>query len=156
MLNLDELWEYIQTDDGRSKLEKVGDLLQYVLPWGAFIVVALLTPHNAIPVLIANAIIAGIVSILKHLSNYTPFGERPNGGINSFPSGHTSGAFSGAATILWVFGWQFAVVPLLAAALTGLSRIMAKKHWLRDVIGGALIAIAVQYHFLVGPVIVLH
>jgi hypothetical protein len=58
---------------------------------------------------------------------------------NSFPSGHTSSAF----TIATVMANEYANVPLVApisysiAALTGFSRINGKNHWASDVFFGA-------------------
>ncbi len=66
---------------------------------------------------------------------------------NSFPSGHTASAFMGAAFIHFHFGFYWSVIPYLLAALTGYSRIQAKNAWLRDVVAGAGLAIAISYFF---------
>jgi membrane-associated phospholipid phosphatase len=59
----------------------------------------------------------------------------------SFPSGHTSAAFSVAAVVAGEYGDRAFVPPLAygLAALTGLSRVYDDKHWASDVfVGGAL------------------
>ena len=67
--------------------------------------------------------------------------QRPDGsGNNSFPSGHTAGAFSGATFIHKRYGLKRAVVPYLLAGFTGYSRIYAEKHYWHDVIAGAALS----------------
>lgn len=58
---------------------------------------------------------------------------------SSFPSGHTTAAFS-AATVYAMEYRNKPWVPVIsysAAALVGLSRITENKHWLTDVLAGA-------------------
>ncbi len=62
---------------------------------------------------------------------------------NSFPSGHTALAFATAATL------QDADLPVAAkvgayglATLTAWSRLHDERHWLSDVVGGALLGYA--------------
>lgn len=60
---------------------------------------------------------------------------------SSFPSGHTTAAFSVASVIATQYR-ETKWVPVAAysvASLVGLSRIYDNKHWLTDVIGGAAI-----------------
>lgn len=76
---------------------------------------------------------------------------RPDGsGNDSFPSGHTAAAFA-AATYLSIryrdsLGGS---VPLLygAAALTGVARVKADKHYAKDVVAGAVIGVGMGYVF---------
>ncbi|HUQ96300.1 MAG TPA: phosphatase PAP2 family protein [Chitinophagaceae bacterium] len=63
-------------------------------------------------------------------------GKRLN---NSFPSGHTTAAFS-AATVFALEYKDRPLIPILsytAASLIGLSRITENKHWATDVLTGA-------------------
>ena len=69
------------------------------------------------------------------------FGEtRPNGGMHSFPSGHTSNAFAGA-TILY-FEYKD-TKPFLAwsgyffATASGIGHQQNNAHWVSDVLAGA-------------------
>ena len=67
---------------------------------------------------------------------------RPDGtGSQSFPSGHTSAAFSGAAFIQQRYGWRYGLPAFSAAAFTGYSRVFADRHFVEDVIAGAAIGI---------------
>jgi hypothetical protein len=64
--------------------------------------------------------------------------SRPDGSDNnSFPSGHTASAFSGAMFIHKRYGIEKAIVPYLLAGFTAFSRIEAKKHYFLDVLSGA-------------------
>ena len=64
--------------------------------------------------------------------------ERPNGQDNkSFPSGHTSNAFSLAAVAERHYGWKLGVPAYLLAGVVGASRIQQDKHYLSDVVAGA-------------------
>ena len=74
--------------------------------------------------------------------------------VVSFPSGHTTAAFS-AATVFAIEYRDNPWVPILsytAATLIGLSRITENKHWITDVFAGAALgceefAAAVVYRF---------
>lgn len=68
-------------------------------------------------------------------------GERPNGSMDNFPSGHTSFAFSGAWYIKKRYGWKYGAAPIAIATFTGYSRIYANKHDLKGVLSGALTGI---------------
>ena len=66
--------------------------------------------------------------------------RRPDGSDNkSFPSGHTSVSFAAAATIEKRYGWQVGLPAHIVAAFVGVSRIEAKKHFVGDVLVGAVI-----------------
>ena len=67
--------------------------------------------------------------------------ERPNGGGQSFPSGHTSMAFAGAEFIRKEYGGWWGVPAYLAAGYVGWSRVETKNHWTSDVLAGAAIGI---------------
>jgi len=98
--------------------------------------------------LLSGLATAFLTHLLKFLFNFTPLGKRPDGDKNSFPSGHTSSAFMGAVFFHLHFGLLISIVPYLLAGFTGFSRIYAKRHWLRDVIAGALLAFAIVYYSL--------
>ena len=82
---------------------------------------------------------------------YTVREKRPDSPArDSFPSGHTSSAFSGAAFIHRRYGFKYALLPYLGALFTGYSRVHAHRHYTRDVVAGALIGMAAGW-FLVDP-----
>jgi membrane-associated phospholipid phosphatase len=72
---------------------------------------------------------------------YTSAVRRPDGSAaNSFPSGHTAVAFTGAHIL---FREYYDVSPWIgiagyaAGTATGLMRILNRRHWLSDVVAGA-------------------
>jgi membrane-associated phospholipid phosphatase len=61
----------------------------------------------------------------------------------SFPSGHTSTAFSLAAVANHHYGWKVGVPAYVLASGIGLSRIESNRHHLSDVLAGATIGLIV-------------
>lgn len=71
-------------------------------------------------------------------------------GFNDFkgmPSGHSAGAFSGAAFVYYRYGWKAAIAPIILATLTAISRVQATKHSILQVSAGAGIAWGFAYLF---------
>jgi hypothetical protein len=81
---------------------------------------------------------------LVHFLKHTTKVERPWGGKTSFPSGHTTTAFTGATVLYHEFK---DTEPLLAwsgylfATATGAIRVTNNAHWLPDVLAAAGIGI---------------
>jgi membrane-associated phospholipid phosphatase len=79
-------------------------------------------------------------SILKYSVQRT----RPDASNNlSFPSGHTSTAFSLATVANHHYGWKVGVPAYVLASGIGFSRIEKDKHYLSDVLAGATIGLIV-------------
>jgi membrane-associated phospholipid phosphatase len=57
----------------------------------------------------------------------------------SFPSGHTSVSFAGAATLQNRYGWKVGLPAQFVAAFVGFARVKADKHHWYDVVAGAAI-----------------
>jgi len=72
---------------------------------------------------------------LKYAFNRT----RPNGGAYSYPSGHASVAFTAAGVTHAHFGTVWGAVAYVGAAYVGFSRMQENKHYLTDVIAGAIL-----------------
>ena len=73
---------------------------------------------------------------------------RPDGTNNlSFPSGHTSSAFSGASFVHFRYGFKYSIPLYIFASFTGYSRIESKKHYVEDVVAGAGLAILSSWYF---------
>lgn len=85
----------------------------------------------------AELIQSSVVASVKKISNET----RPNGGGNeSFPSGHTSNAFTGAEFMRLEYRGRspwYGVLGYTLAATTGFLRMYNNKHWLSDVVASA-------------------
>ena len=80
---------------------------------------------------------AAVTSSLKLLVGR----KRPGGGTHSFPSGHTSAAFAAATLINDNSGGALGVSAYGLAAMTGYSRMEARRHYPSDVLAGAAIGI---------------
>jgi membrane-associated phospholipid phosphatase len=89
----------------------------------------------------ASSILAagGATFVLKELVHE----RRPDRSDDrSFPSGHTSASFAAAATLEKRYGWQAGVPALAVASFVGLARVRADKHYVHDVVAGAVIGTA--------------
>lgn len=99
--------------------------------------------------LISNILTASITHGLKFAAGKT----RPNGGRHSFPSGHTTFAFTNATVVYNEFidsSPALAYSGYLFSTTTGVFRMVNNKHWLSDVMVGAGIGILVTnlvYYF---------
>lgn len=116
----------------------------FVVPIGGTIVFLVLRrPWTATYFLVAQAVSAGLVQLLKNT-----FGRaRPEGilivsDFGSFPSGHAAGAAT-LATIFVVLFPRLVVVIVGAAwlILMAFSRTYLLAHWLSDTLGGALVGV---------------
>lgn len=91
----------------------------------------------------ANILTAFSTSVLK----LTVGRERPDGSgtrfTSSFPSGHTSGSFALAATVDSMYGHKIGIPLYAFAGFVGLSRISDNKHFLSDVLFGAVLGTAI-------------
>lgn len=80
---------------------------------------------------------------------------RPNGeNEDSFPSGHTSAAFSSSGSLGYAYGYKAAIPAYLITSLTFLARLEDNKHWLSDLVVATSIGIfwgrasGVHHHYL--------
>lgn len=73
---------------------------------------------------------------------------RPNGEDDeSFPSGHSSVAFQGAAFIHQRYGLKYAITAYLGASYVAWSRVESDNHFTVDVMAGAAVGIASSFIF---------
>lgn len=69
--------------------------------------------------------------------------RRPSGGSYSFPSGHTTSAFSTVPVIWHHAGWKVGLGAGTMASLTALGRMEENRHFASDVIAGAALGLLV-------------
>lgn len=126
-------------------LEKAGDVLQVLLPAAGLGATYLYDdPEGRRQWLYSGATTIGSVLALKPLVEKV----RPSGATTtSFPSGHSAGAFWGAAFLNTRYGAWWGVPAYGLAALTGYSRIKADKHYADDVVAGASIALLSNWYW---------
>ncbi len=146
---------YVHKEFGHDHATNVDDYLRYapvVIMYGADILGAKAKNHwfdQTKYLFISNFVSRYTTRGLKSLTAKT----RPNGSSKSFPSGHSTAAFSNASVLYNEF---YESSPLLAysgytfAASTAVFRMFNNKHWLSDVMVGAGIGIVVTelvYYF---------
>ena len=104
-----------------------GDVLQLAIPAAAFASTLIWKEEGTQPTwqfVKAYGSSFVIEQALKHIVQK----PRPDGSDNlSFPSGHTTSAFSGAAFIQRKYGWKYGVPSYILASYVGYTRIQAKK-----------------------------
>jgi membrane-associated phospholipid phosphatase len=88
----------------------------------------------------------GTTQAIKFMAGRT----RPNGGSNSFPSGHTASTFATATVLQSHFGWKAGIPAYAFATYVGASRIQMQKHYLSDVAFGAAVGIVAGRTVTVG------
>lgn len=102
---------------------------------------------------IGAALVGGTSWGLKTIVDRT----RPNGGVNSFPSGHTTMAFASAALLNHEYGWRspwYGIAGYSFAMLTAIQRVATDWHWMSDTMFGMLIGIGgVELGYFINDVI---
>lgn len=92
--------------------------------------------------LMAGVTAYAIMAIAVNTMKYTFKHPRPGSGArNSFPSGHSATAFTGAELMRIEYGNWIGLAGYSIAVTVGALRIYNDKHWITDVLGGAAIGI---------------
>ena len=128
-----------------SNIEKSGDILEIVLPVTAFASTFIWKDQQKAPMQFIKTM--GTSFVITHTIKRLINKQRPNGGNYSFPSGHTSAAFTGAAFIERRYGLKAGIPTYLLASYVGWTRIESNYHDEWDVLGGAIIGIGSAYLF---------
>lgn len=135
-----EQWEYV--------LEDTGDVLQIALPVAAGLTTIIKKDWKGTQQF-ALSYTTGF--IITHSLKKIVHKQRPeNRGLyDSFPSGHTTSAFSGASFIQRRYGWKYGGAAYFLATLVGVSRMEGPDGWHDgwDVVAGAVIGIGSTYIF---------
>ena len=125
-------------------IKTAGDVLQAAVPGFAFTTTALKhDKKGAVQLLKSYALSIGATYLLK----YSVQEERPNGGNYSFPSGHTSNAFTSAEFLRVRYGWKWGIPFYAIGAFVAYSRVESDEHFPHDVIVGAAIGIISSHIF---------
>ncbi len=131
----------LQAKDG---VETAGDILQFVLPAAAAgLTLEQRDWRGSLEFGESAALTLGVTYGLK----YTVSERRPNGGSQSFPSGHTSISFSAAEFMRKRYGLEFGVPAYALASFVAYSRVESGEHHPHDVVAGAAIGIISSYIF---------
>lgn len=128
----------------KDAIQTAGDVLQYVLPGtAAGLTLVYQDGCGALQFGASAGVTLGVTYLLKYTVNET----RPNGGSESFPSGHTSISFSAAEFMRKRYGWEYGIPAYALASFVAYSRVESREHYPHDVIAGAAIGIASSYIF---------
>ena len=125
----------------QGKKCKADEYLQYVptaVHLGLGFIPGVKAKHNFRDRLLASAtahlLMAGITNTVK----YTVKENRPDSSKrNSFFSGHTATAFTGAELMRIEYGWGYGSAAYAVATSVAFLRVYNKRHWVGDVLAGA-------------------
>ncbi len=125
-------------------IEKIGDYMQIAIPLTAWATTIAIDDTDGQIDFYKSF---GATLVTTQVLKYTINEKRPYGGPYSFPSGHTSASFQGAAFIHFRYGLKYAVVAYTAATFVGYSRVVSNNHYTHDVVAGAALGIAFAWLF---------
>lgn len=127
-----------------DKIQMAGNIVQLVLPATAGgLTLGYQDYQGSLQFGESAGLTLGVTYGLKYTVNET----RPDGGSQSFPSGHSSISFCSAEFMRKRYGWEYGIPAYAAAAFVAYSRVEANEHYPHDVIAGAAIGIASSYLF---------
>jgi len=132
----------------KKAIQDAGDVLQLALPIGAAMTTIILKDKKGTwQFAKAFGVGLGLTYALKFAINKPRPRHATDG--KAFPSGHTSGAFLGAAFIQQRYGWKFGAPAYVLASFVGYSRIEGyhQRHDGWDVLAGAIVGIGSNYLF---------
>ena len=125
-------------------IQTAGDVLQFFLPATAGgLTLGYRDGQGALQLGETLAVTLGVTYALK----YSIDERRPNGGSQSFPSGHSSISFSAAEFMRKRYGWEYGAPAYAAASFVAYSRVESREHYPRDVVAGAGIGILSSFIF---------
>jgi membrane-associated phospholipid phosphatase len=127
-----------------DNIQLAGDVLQLALPATAgTLTLGYRDWQGTLQLAESSALTLGVTYALKSTVNE----RRPNGGTESFPSGHTSISFSAAEFMRKRYGWEYGIPAYALAGFVAYSRVESREHHPHDVVAGAGIGIISSYIF---------
>ena len=123
---------------------RVDDYIQYlpVLTYLTFGSIGIKAKHNIRERIAIEATAYATMAALTNIAKFSSQVKRPDASArNSFPSGHTAVAFTGAELMRMEYGLGIGIGAYALATTVAFLRIYNGRHWLSDVIGGAGIGI---------------
>jgi len=124
---------------------KFGDWGQAILPISAAVIAY--SKENNYEGVTQLAKTYACTMLVTYALKYTIRAERPRGGRNSFPSGHSSSAFGGASFLAFRYGYKYGIPAYIGAIAIGASRIHGRHHHLADVVASATISVVAAHIF---------
>ncbi len=128
-----------------NSIENSGDFFAVALPAAAF--ASTLIWRDGQRATLQFAAMAVTTFTVTHVLKRVVDKPRPNGGNHAWPSGHTSGAFAGAAFLQIRHGWRGGIPAYLLAGYVGWTRVHVEAHDYWDFLGGAIVGIGSAYLF---------
>jgi membrane-associated phospholipid phosphatase len=133
------VWLLGATAAPADSVETLGSIGAIALPVSGFLAAAVHEDkQGALQLAEAYGVTMAVVYVLKPVVDR----QRPDGGSQSFPSGHSASAFAGAAFLERRYGWSYGAPAYAVATFVAYSRVKSKRHWTSDVIAGGAIGIA--------------
>jgi membrane-associated phospholipid phosphatase len=156
-------------DELKEDIVKVGDYLQLVTPLVFLIYVSCYSTNKVGRVFVVTYMICAAIQVLLKTLFNNPRPREVDGEStknpdlkldwsfnegDSFPSGHTMSAMSGG--VFWFeMGTTAGMFGIAFGLFCGLSRVIGRAHWFRDVITSSIIAIIAYYiakvYYIGGP-----
>ncbi len=127
-----------------DSIQTAGDILQIALPLTA---AGLTLGHRDGTGALQLAESLGVTLAVTYALKYAVNETRPNGGSESFPSGHTSISFSAAEFMRKRYGWEYGIPAYAAATFVAYSRVESGQHYAHDVVAGAAIGVLSSFIF---------
>jgi membrane-associated phospholipid phosphatase len=125
-----------------DRIELAGNVLVFALPIAAAgLTLGFKDGQGTLEFSESAALAMGTTFALKFTIDKT----RPNGGNQSFPSGHATISFTSAEFMRKRYGWEYGLPAYALATFVAYSRVEAGRHYPIDVIGGAAIGIVSSY-----------
>ena len=132
--------------ESEQDIVDAGDVLQWALPLAAYGTTAIYKDWEGTKQYTYSL---GTTVILTSLMKDTAEKMRPSSASKlSFPSGHTSAAFSAAAFVDTRYGHAWGVPFYALAAFTGYSRVVADAHHVDDVLAGMSVALFSNWYWV--------